>query len=75
MVRRAKGLMVIWRHWRGVEMLASFDDHILAISGLTRADRHDVLAGPAGATRRRCWIFAEANVCWRVCLSDTTAKR
>ena len=45
-VRWVKGLMVIWRHWREVEMLASFDDHMLADIGLTRADLHDVLAVP-----------------------------
>lgn len=45
-VRWVKGLMVIWRHWRDVEMLASFDDHMLADIGLTRADLHDVLAEP-----------------------------
>jgi enoyl-CoA hydratase len=46
MVRWVKGLMVIWRHWRDVEMLASFDDRMLADIGLTRADRHDVLDEP-----------------------------
>jgi uncharacterized protein YjiS (DUF1127 family) len=45
-VRWAKGLMVIWRRWRDVELLASFDDHMLADIGLTRADLHDAIAEP-----------------------------
>jgi uncharacterized protein YjiS (DUF1127 family) len=45
-LRWAKGLMVIWRHWRDVDVLASFDDHMLADIGLTRADLHDAIAEP-----------------------------
>lgn len=45
-VRWAKGLMVIWRRWRDVELLASFDDHMLADIGLTRADLHDAISEP-----------------------------
>jgi uncharacterized protein YjiS (DUF1127 family) len=44
--RWVKGLMVIWRHWRDVEVLASFDDHMLADIGLTRADLYDAIAEP-----------------------------
>jgi uncharacterized protein YjiS (DUF1127 family) len=44
--RWVKRLMVIWRHWRDVELLASFDDHMLADIGLTRADLHDAIAEP-----------------------------
>jgi uncharacterized protein YjiS (DUF1127 family) len=45
-VRWVKGLVVIWKHWRDVELLASFDDHMLADIGLTRADLHDAIAEP-----------------------------
>jgi uncharacterized protein YjiS (DUF1127 family) len=51
-VRRArvmhwvKGLMVIWQHWRDVELLAGFDDHMLADIGLSRTDLYDALAEP-----------------------------
>jgi uncharacterized protein YjiS (DUF1127 family) len=45
-VRWVKGLMVIWRHWRDVELLTSFDDHMLADIGLTRCDLHDAVAEP-----------------------------
>lgn len=44
--RWVRGLMVIWQHWRDVELLASFDDHMLADIGLTRSDLHDALAEP-----------------------------
>lgn len=46
LVRWLKGLMVIWRHWRDAELLASFDHHMLADIGLTRADLHDAIAEP-----------------------------
>ena len=35
-----------WRHRRDVEVLSSFDDHMLADIGLTRADLRDAMAGP-----------------------------
>jgi uncharacterized protein YjiS (DUF1127 family) len=36
--RRFKWLAQAWRHRRDLELLASFDDHMLADVGLTRAD-------------------------------------
>jgi uncharacterized protein YjiS (DUF1127 family) len=45
-VRLIKGLMVMWQHWRDVELVANFDDHMLADIGLTRADLHDAMAEP-----------------------------
>jgi uncharacterized protein YjiS (DUF1127 family) len=45
-LRWAKRLMVIWHHWRDVELLANFDDHMLADIGLTRGDVHDAIAEP-----------------------------
>ena len=46
LVRWAKGLMVVWQHWRDVQLLAGFSDHMLADIGLTRADLHDAIAEP-----------------------------
>lgn len=45
-MRWVKGLMVVWQHWRDLEVLASFDDHMLADIGLTRGDLHDAVAEP-----------------------------
>jgi uncharacterized protein YjiS (DUF1127 family) len=45
-VRWVKGLVVMWQHWRDVELVANFDDHMLADIGLTRADLHDAMAEP-----------------------------
>jgi uncharacterized protein YjiS (DUF1127 family) len=39
-----KWLTAIWRHRRDVEILASFNDHMLADIGLTRADLRDASA-------------------------------
>jgi uncharacterized protein YjiS (DUF1127 family) len=39
-------LRTAWRHRRDVEVLSSFDDHMLADIGLSRADLRDAMAGP-----------------------------
>jgi uncharacterized protein YjiS (DUF1127 family) len=44
--RWVKRMLVVWQHWRDVELLASFDDHMLADIGLTRGDLNDAFAEP-----------------------------
>jgi uncharacterized protein YjiS (DUF1127 family) len=44
--RWIKRFLDTWRHRRDLELLASFDDHMLADIGLTRADLHDAVAEP-----------------------------
>jgi uncharacterized protein YjiS (DUF1127 family) len=39
-------LRTAWRHRRDVEVLSSFDDHMLADIGLSRTDLRDAMAGP-----------------------------
>jgi uncharacterized protein YjiS (DUF1127 family) len=45
-LRWVKGLMAILRHRRDIELLAGFDDHMLADIGLTRGDLRDAIAAP-----------------------------
>ena len=39
-------LVTAWRHRRDVEVLSTFDDHMLADIGLSRSDLRDAMAGP-----------------------------
>jgi uncharacterized protein YjiS (DUF1127 family) len=45
-LRWVKGLLSILRHRRDIELLAGFDDHMLADIGLTRTDLQDAIAEP-----------------------------
>jgi uncharacterized protein YjiS (DUF1127 family) len=46
MPRWLNWLSAIWRHRRDLELLASFDDHMLADIGLMRTDLHQAMAQP-----------------------------
>jgi uncharacterized protein YjiS (DUF1127 family) len=46
MPRWLNWLTAIWRHRRDLELLASFDDHMLADIGLMRTDLHQAMAQP-----------------------------
>jgi uncharacterized protein YjiS (DUF1127 family) len=46
MPRWLNWLTAIWRHRRDLELLASFDDHLLADIGLMRTDLHQAMAQP-----------------------------
>jgi uncharacterized protein YjiS (DUF1127 family) len=44
--RELNWLRAIWRHRRDLELLGSFDDHMLADIGLMRTDLHQAMAQP-----------------------------
>jgi uncharacterized protein YjiS (DUF1127 family) len=60
LLRRLRRFARAWRHRRDLELVASFDDHMLADIGLTRGDLNDAIA-------ERRWRDPTALLAERVC--------